>query len=79
MRYRRPGLGALDCRAPARTRRLLRESPSLAAQLRDPDWVQAVWAQACLQAAAATGHDGFPASCPWLIEEEALRADWFPV
>lgn len=59
--------------------RLLRESPSLAAQLRDPDWVQAVWAQACLQAAAATGHDGFPASCPWLIEEEALRADWFPV
>lgn len=58
--------------------RLLQESPSLVALLRDPAWLKSVWAQACLQAAAATGEDGFPASCPWRIEEEALRPGWFP-
>lgn len=59
--------------------RLLHESPSLIAQLYDSAWLEAVWAQACLQAAAATGHDGFPADCPWPIMEEVLREGWSPV
>ncbi len=59
--------------------RLLQESPSLIARLYDSDWMEAVWAQARLQAAAATGHDAFPADCPWPIEDQVLRQGWSPV
>lgn len=45
----------------------LRESPSAARLLTDPDWIDVAWSRAVALAVAKTGLDCFPASCPWRL------------
>ncbi|MGI8839223.1 MAG: DUF29 domain-containing protein [Caulobacteraceae bacterium] len=43
----------------------LEAMPSLAATLRDPRWLAAVWSDALAKAAEETGLTNFPETCPW--------------
>ena len=56
----------------------LEESPSLAAKLQEPRWLDMVWARAIAQAVNETGLAGFPESCPWMIQDEVLNLTWWP-
>ena len=56
----------------------LEESPSLATKLQEPRWLDMVWARAIAQAVNETGLAGFPESCPWAIQGEALSMTWWP-
>ncbi|MBK1650526.1 DUF29 domain-containing protein [Rhabdochromatium marinum] len=57
--------------------RRLRETPSLQPKLDDPDWWQAVWDDAIVQAAQETGLADFQESCPW-VREQVLAESWLP-
>ena len=56
----------------------LEESPSLAPKLQEARWLDMVWASAIAQAVNETGLAGFPESCPWAIQDEALNMTWWP-
>ena len=55
----------------------LRETPSLRTALADPNWQEAVWADAVAKAIDETGLDVFPEDCPWRVEQ-VLAADFYP-
>jgi Domain of unknown function DUF29 len=45
--------------------RRIKRTPSLKADLNDPEWWEDVWSEALLDAASVTELDTFPATCPW--------------
>ena len=56
----------------------LRQTPSLKATMRDPDWQKVVWGDARDIAGRETGLDvDFGAACPW-TEAQVLGVDWLP-
>ena len=57
----------------------LKETPSLKAVLRDPDWQRATWIDATALAAHDTGfaRAHFGKTCPWTTEQ-VLAPDWMP-
>ena len=57
----------------------LKETPSLRAAMRDPDWQEAVWLDTTALAARQTrlAHSRFGASCPWTVEQ-VLEPGWWP-
>ncbi len=57
----------------------MKESPSLKAVLRDPDWRELVWLRAVAQAMRETqlNEDVFPETCPWSYDQ-VLAPDWLP-
>ena len=57
--------------------RRLTKTPSLKADLNDPDWWDAVWEDATVQAARETGLGRFPEHCPWPTED-VLETEWLP-
>ncbi len=57
--------------------RRLRKTPSLTADLKDPDWWNAVWDDAIAQAAQETGLANFLDTCPW-DSQDILSECWFP-
>ena len=59
-------------------RYVLEESPSLAPKLQEARWLDMVWARAIAKAVNETGLAGFPESCPWAIQGEALSMTWWP-
>jgi len=56
----------------------LKETPSLRVKLKDPDWLDMVWARAVALAVTETGLDCFPDTCAWSIDEEVLAPSWLP-
>ena len=56
----------------------LDESPSLAAKLRDPRWIDVVWSKGVALAVSETGLDCFPDTCVWSLPEQILNPDWWP-
>jgi hypothetical protein len=54
----------------------LKETPSLKADLGQPDWWDWVWADAVSLAVKETGLDGFPETCPWTFEEVMSPEFW---
>jgi hypothetical protein len=56
--------------------RRLTKTPSLKADLRDPEWWEAVWNDALAQAGQETGLE-FPESCPWM-PHQITSPDFFP-
>lgn len=59
--------------------RRLAKTPSLRAELADPEWIDDVWGDAVTSAARETGLelDTFPESCPWTMVQ-VLTVDWLP-
>lgn len=57
---------------------ILEESPSLAAKLDEPRWLDMVWARAVAQAVNETGLDCFPDECPWAVQGEVFAEAWLP-
>ncbi len=55
----------------------LRETPSLKADLGQPDWREWVWADAISLAVKETGLDCFPESCPWEFDQ-IMDPDFWP-
>lgn len=55
----------------------LRKVPSLKPKLADPEWQEAIWADALVIAERETGLDDFPETSPWTIEN-TLSSDWLP-
>ncbi|MGZ8218740.1 DUF29 domain-containing protein [Methylomagnum sp.] len=55
----------------------LKQVPSLRPKLADPDWQDAIWADAVTLAIDETGLGGFPDNCPWAMDD-ILSADWLP-
>jgi hypothetical protein len=56
---------------------LIKKTPSLRAELRDPDWWSSVWSDAVAKASEETGLYAFPESCPWTIDA-ILDPAWLP-
>jgi len=58
--------------------RRLRKTPSLKADLHDPEWWAEVWADARKAAEKETGieYANFPETCPWVLDEVMDRAFW---
>lgn len=56
----------------------IKESPSLAPKLEEPDWLDMVWSRAVAQAVTETGLDCFPEVCPWSVRDEVLALSWWP-
>lgn len=56
----------------------LKKVPSLKSQLADPDWQEAIWADAVTIAIGETGLAGFPDNIPWKMDE-ILANDWQPL
>ena len=56
----------------------LDESPSLTPKLREPRWLDMVWARAVAQAVNETGLDCFPDECPWAMQDQVLHVAWLP-
>ncbi len=56
----------------------LDESPSLTPKLREPRWLDMVWARAVAQAVNETGLDCFPDECPWAMQDQVLHEAWLP-
>lgn len=56
----------------------LKETPSLKAVLRDPDWREGVWLDARAEARKETGleEDDLPGACPWTMEQAADQGYW---
>jgi hypothetical protein len=57
--------------------RRLAKTPSLKADLADPEWWEAAWDDAVAQAGQETGLE-FPEACPWR-PEQILSADFYPL
>lgn len=59
--------------------RRLTRTPSLRAELANPDFVADVWSDALILAARETGMDvaNFPVTCPWSLLD-VLGEDWLP-
>ena len=55
----------------------LKRVPSLATRLADPEWCDAIWADAVTLAIDETGLDGLPEQCPWTLGQ-VLAQDWLP-
>ncbi len=49
--------------------RRLKKTPSLKADLNDPEWFEGVYGDAIVQALRETGLDCFPEVCPWTFEQ----------
>jgi hypothetical protein len=51
----------------------LKETPSLKAVMRDPDWQEGVWLDARAEARKETGlaEEYLPEACPWTMEQAA--------
>ncbi len=58
--------------------RVLEDSPSLFALLRDTRRIQRIWRHAVERAELETSLTCFPASCPWDIEQQVLSNSWLP-
>ena len=56
----------------------LDETPSLRPKLDEARWLDVIWSKAVAAAVSETGLDCFPETCPWLMQEEVLRANWYP-
>jgi len=56
----------------------LDETPSLRPKLDEVRWLDVVWSKAVASAVSETGLDAFPDTCPWTMQDEVLRADWYP-
>ncbi len=56
----------------------LKETPSLRVKLKDPDWLDMVWARAVALAVTETGLDCFPDTCVWSMDDEVLAPSWLP-
>ena len=52
----------------------LKETPSLRVKLKDPDWLDMVWARAVTE----TGLDCFPDTCAWSMDDEVLAPSRLP-
>ena len=57
--------------------RRVKKTPSLKADLKDPEWREAVWSEALLDAARETDLQTFPAVCPWSFEQ-IMDAEFWP-
>ena len=55
----------------------IKETPSLQASLKNPDWVGDAYANAVSQAIHETGFDSFPEDFPWSMES-VLKDGWLP-
>jgi len=55
----------------------LRQVPSLKPTLSDPDWQDAIWADAITKAIEETGMGGLPEHCPWHTDQ-ILADDFLP-
>jgi hypothetical protein len=55
----------------------LKRTPSLKADLNDPEFWDLIWGDALTQAIKETGIENFPASCPWTVEQ-ILDPAFFP-
>jgi len=55
----------------------LKQVPSLKPKLSDPEWVEAVWADALAMAIKETGLDNFPEASPWSFHD-VLSENWLP-
>lgn len=55
----------------------IKRTPSLRAELSDPDWWSGVWSDAVAKASEETGLDSFPETCPWAADA-VLQAGWLP-
>lgn len=58
-------------------RRQLRQTPSLAPMLDDPEWIEAAWSDAVIVAIKDTDLDVYLEECPWSLHD-VLRDDWTP-
>ena len=47
----------------------LRRTPSLKADLADPEWWEVTWGDAVYQAEKETGLKDLPMACPWTVEQ----------
>lgn len=56
---------------------LIKKTPSLRAEPRDPDWWSGVWSDAVTKASEETGLYDFPEPCPWAIDA-LLHPEWLP-
>ena len=58
--------------------RRIEKTPSLKTSLKDPDWIDDVWDDACLQATKETGIGRaiFPESCPWSMDKVICDEFW---
>ncbi|WP_394751957.1 DUF29 domain-containing protein [Crenothrix sp.] len=56
----------------------LKQVPSLKAKLLNPEWQEAVWADAITIAIRETAIENFPETCPWTIEN-ILSHGWLPM
>ena len=56
----------------------LKETPSLKAAMRDPDWQEGVWLDAFAQAQKETGlaEEALPEAFPWIMEQAADAQFW---
>ncbi|WP_295456274.1 DUF29 domain-containing protein [uncultured Thiodictyon sp.] len=55
----------------------LKQVPSLKPKLADPEWQEAIWADAVTLAINETGMGGFPDQCPWAVAD-ILAQEWLP-
>ena len=56
--------------------RLIKKTPSLKAEFTDPEWREAVWSEALLDAAKETDLQTFPDICPWSFEQIMDAGFW---
>jgi hypothetical protein len=56
----------------------IKQVPSLKSKLLNPEWQNAVWADAVTIAIRETGLDNFPETCPWTIDN-ILSHNWLPI
>ena len=56
----------------------IKETPSLKAVMRDPDWQEDVWLDARAEAWKETGlaEEDLPEACPWSMEQAADQGFW---
>ena len=57
--------------------RRLKKTPSLKADLNDPEWFEGVYGDAIVKAMRETGLDCFPEVCPWTLEDIFMEG-WLP-
>ena len=55
----------------------LNKTPSLKAEMREPDFLAVMWGDTILQAEKEMGVGNLPDACPWVLED-VLRNDFWP-